>query len=525
MSPFTRVDRSFSPPRLELPRPYNAAVDFIDRHLVEGRGDKTALSDDNGRVSYAELAEGVNRAGNAMRALGLRAEERVLMLMLDGAAFPAVFFGAIKTGAVPVPLNTLLTAADYDFMLRHSRARLLVVSAALYEKVAPVLPAQPFLERVVVDGGSGHGRPLLSELMAAASPALEAAATLPDDIAFWLYTSGSTGRSKAAVHLQGDMVQASELYALPILDLREDDVLFSAAKLFFAYGLGNAMYFPLRVGARAVLMAERPTPQSVIKRLVEERPTLFFGVPTLYAALLTDPRLPKKGEHALRACVSAGEALPEDIAKRWQAHVGVEILDGIGSTEMAHIFISNRPGELCYGSTGKPVPGYELKLLGDDGLPVKEGAIGDLYVSGPTSAIMYWSDRARSLESFHGRWTKTGDKYLVDGEGFYRYQGRSDDMLKVGGIFVSPFEVEAALASHEAVLEAAVVGHEDLSQLVKPKAFVVLKEGIEPSEALAEALKAHVRAKLAAYKYPRWVEFLPELPKTATGKIQRFKLR
>ncbi|MFI4988501.1 MAG: benzoate-CoA ligase family protein, partial [Alphaproteobacteria bacterium] len=413
MTPFARVDRSSSPPRLELPHHYNAAVDFIDRHLAEGRGARVALRDEAGSLSYAGLAERVNRAGTAMRGLGVRAEDRVLMLMLDGASFPAVFFAAVKIGAVAVPLNTLLTTADYDVMLRHSRARLLVVSAPLYEKVAPVLAGQPFLEHVVVDGGSGHGKPLLATLMAKASPTLEAAATVADDIAFWLYTSGSTGQPKAAVHLQGDMVYASELYALPILGIREDDVMFSAAKLFFAYGLGNGMYFPFRVGATALLMAERPTPQSVIKRLVEERPTLFFGVPTLYAALLADPHLPRKGEHALRACVSAGEALPEDIARRWKAHVGVEILDGIGSTEMTHIFISNRPGALRYGSTGKAVPGYELKLEGDDGQPVKPGEIGDLYVSGPTSAIMYWSNRARSLDSFRGRWTKTGDKYLV----------------------------------------------------------------------------------------------------------------
>jgi len=524
-TPFTVVDRSTSPPRVQLPRLYNAAVDFIDRHLAEGRGDRIAVRDDRGSTSYRELAERVNRCGNMMRELGIRPEDRVLLLMLDGVEFPALFFGAIKLGAVPVPLNTLLTPEDYDFVLRHSRARLLVVSAPLYDKVAPVLARHSSLERVVVDGPGGHGKPVLAELLAKASPRLEAAPTVADDIAFWLYTSGSTGQPKAAVHLQSDMVYACELYAQPILGMREDDVVFSAAKLFFAYGLGNGMYFPFRVGATALLMAERPTPQAVSKRIVEQRPTLFFGVPTLYAALLADPALPGKGKHALRACVSAGEALPEPIARHWKDHVGVDILDGIGSTEMTHIFISNRPGELRYGSTGKAVPGYELKLVGDDGALVGPGEIGDLYVSGPSSAIMYWSDRARSLESFHGRWTKTGDKYMVDAEGFYVYQGRSDDMLKVGGIFVSPFEVEAAIASHEAVLEAAVVGHDDENKLVKPKAFVVLKSGISPSDALAEALQAHVKAKLAHYKFPRWVEFVPELPKTATGKIQRFKLR
>jgi len=525
MSPFAVCDRGTSPPTVTLPRHYNAAVDFIDRHLVEGRGSRIAVRDESGAYSYADLAERVNRAGNMLRGLGLGIEDRVLMLMLDTVAFPAVFFGAIKLGAVPVPLNTLLTAAEYDFMLRDSRAKALVVSAPLYERVAPLLEGQPFLKAVVVDGGEGHGRPVLAEQTAKAASRLEPAPTVADDVCFWLYTSGSTGQPKAAVHLHSDMIYATEYYALPVLGIRDDDVMFSAAKLFFAYGLGNAMYFPFRVGASAVLMAERPTPPSVIKRLIEMRPTIFYGVPTLYAALLADPALPKVGQHSLRHCVSAGEALPEQVAKRWKAHTGVDILDGIGSTEMTHIFISNRPGDIRYGSTGKPVPGCAVKLLDEVGAPVKPGEVGELYVSGPSCSPMYWANRARSLEAFHGRWTKTGDKYLVDKDGFYIYQGRSDDMLKVGGIYVSPFEVEAALVTHEAVLEAAVVGHADENDLIKPKAFVVLKSGVAPSDALAETLKAHVKGRLAAYKFPRWVEFVRELPKTATGKIQRFKLR
>ena len=523
--PQTAVDRSASPSRISVPRQYNASADFIDCHLAAGRGDKIAVIDDHGPTSYRELAERVNRAGNMLRSLGVRAEDRVLLLLLDSAAFPALFFGAIKLGAVPVPLNTLLTVDDYGFVLRDSRARLLVVSAPLYEKVAPLLAEASSLEQVVVDGAGADGRPLLADLMAAASPQLATAPTVADDVGFWLYTSGSTGQPKAAVHLQSDMIYAAELFGLPVLGLREDDVMFSAAKLFFAYGLGNAMYFPFRVGATALLMAERPTPQSVIKRLVDGRPTLFFGVPTLYAALLADPSLPSKGVHHLRACVSAGEALPAGISERWRAHVGVDILDGIGTTEMTHMFISNRPGDLRYGTSGKPVPGYEVRLVGDDGAEVKAGEIGDLYVRGPTSAIMYWNKRANSLESFHGRWTKTGDKYAVDADGYYVYQGRSDDMLKVGGIFVSPFEVETALTSHEAVLEAAVVGHADEAGLIKPKAFVVLKGGRAGSDELSDALKAHVKSRLAHYKFPRWIEFLGELPKTATGKIQRFKLR
>jgi benzoate-CoA ligase len=525
MSPFSKTDRLSSPPTVTVPRSYNASVDFIDRHLVEGRGGKVAVRDDGGSYSYAQLAERVNRAGNMMKTLGIGLEDRVIMLMQDSVDFIACFFGAIRLGAVPVPLNTLLTANDYDFMLRDSRAKLVVVSGPLHEKAAPALAHQAFVKAVVVDGGAGHGRPLLGDLLAEASPTLVPAATVADDICFWLYTSGSTGQPKAAVHLHADLVHTAELYAVPVLGIDEKDIVFSAAKLFFAYGLGNAMTFPLHVGATALLMAERPTPQSVARHLVDHQPTIFFGVPTLYAAMLADPNLPGPDKLALRWCVSAGEALPEQVAKRWKAHTGVDILDGIGSTEMLHIFLSNCPQALKYGTTGKPVPGYEVRLLGDDGAAVKAGEIGDLYVGGPTSAIMYWDNRAKSLESFHGRWTRTGDKYLIDGDGFYVYQGRSDDMLKVGGIYVSPFELEGAIVTHEAVLEAAVVGAEDESKLIKPKAYVVLRDGFEASDTLAESLKTYLKTRLAPYKYPRWIEFVNELPKTATGKIQRFRLR
>ena len=524
MPSLTKVDRRVTPPEIEVPRQYNAAHEFIDRHLAEGRGAKPAIIDDRGTTTYAELAERVNRAGNMMKSLGLGLGDRVLMLMLDTSDFVACFFGAIKLGAVPVPVNTLLTPSDYAFMLRDSRAKLALVSAPLYEKLVPALADQPFLAAVAVDGAGNHGKPLLGDLLAQASDRLEAAPTVADDICFWLYTSGSTGQPKAAVHIHSAIVQTAELYAVAVLGLGPEDIVFSAAKLFFAYGLGNAMTFPLYVGATAVLMAERPTPQSIAQRLVARKPTLFFGVPTLYAAMLVDPGLPTRDKVALRLCVSAGEALPEPVSRRWKERFGVEILDGIGSTEMLHIFLSNAPGAFRYGTTGKPVPGYELKLMGEGGAEVGAGEIGDLFVGGPSSAIMYWNNRAKSLDSFHGKWTKTGDKYRIDGDGFYVYQGRSDDMLKVGGIYVSPFEVEGALVTHEAVLECAVVGHADENGLIKPKAFVVLKSGTA-SPALAAALQAHVKSRLAPYKYPRWIEFVGELPKTATGKIQRFKLR
>lgn len=529
MAAFTTVDRSTSPPRVEVPREYNAAVDLVERHLVEGRGARVAYIDDTTSLTYAALAEQVNRAGGALAALGVRMEQRVLMIMLDTVRFPAVFLGALKIGAVPVPVNTLLTADDYAYLLRDSRASVVVVSAALYPKIAPVLAEQPFLEHVVVDGAlepdavASRALHSLDELLDAASPALEAAPTTCDDVAFWLYTSGSTGRFKGAIHLHGDMIYTAEYYGVGVLGIREDDRVFSAAKLFFAYGLGNALTFPLRAGATAILMAERPTVAAVQRRLASQAPTIFCGVPTLYASLLADPDL-ATGE-ALRICTSAGEALPRDLGERWRARTGTDILDGIGSTEMLHIFLSNRPGDVRYGTTGKAVPGYALKLLDEHGAVVPVGGIGDLWVSGPTSAVAYWNKRELSRATFHGSWTRTGDHYQCDEDGYYTYQGRSDDMLKVGGIYVSPFEVEAALISHESVLEAAVVGHLDEHDLVKPRALVVLKNLEHASEVLADELRAHVKAALAPYKYPRWIEFVRELPKTATGKIQRFKLR
>ena len=526
--PHAVVDRSTSPPRVEVPRRYNAAADFVDRHLDEGRGAKAAFLDDDGETTYAALAERVNRAGNALRALGVGMEQRVALALLDTARLPAVFFGAIKIGAVPVPINTLLSAEDYDQILRDSRARVLVVSAPLLDRIAPILPGQPFLEHVVIDGAVPGGAvpggaASLAALLDAADPELEAAPTTADDVAFWLYTSGSTGQLKAAVHAQSDLVHTAELYGVAVLGIREDDLVFSAAKLFFAYGLGNAMSFPLRVGATAVLMAERPTPASIRRRLVERRPTLFYGVPTLYAAMLADPELDTGGR--LRACTSAGEALPADLGRRWRERTGVDILDGIGSTELLHIYLSNRPDDVRYGTTGKVVPGYEVKLVDEAGAEVAPGEVGDLWVSGPSSAVHYWNRRELTRATFHGRWTRTGDHYLRDEDGYYVYQGRSDDMLKVGGIYVSPFEMESALITHPAVLEAAVVAHKDEHGLVKPRALIVLREPRGASTSLAEELKAHVKARLAPYKYPRWVEFVAELPKTATGKIQRFKLR
>ena len=519
------ADHSNTPPVIKIPERYNAADDLIGRNLLAGRGGKTVYIDDAGSYTYDELALRVNRCGSALRTtLGLQPKDRVLVCVLDGIDFPTAFLGAIKGGIVPIAINTLLTESDYEYMLTDSAARVAVVSQELLPLFAPMLGKVPTLEHLVVAGGAGEDS--LAALLATGSEQFEAAPTRPDDHCFWLYSSGSTGAPKGTVHIHSDLIHTAELYARPILGIREGDVVFSAAKLFFAYGLGNGLIFPLAVGATAVLMAERPTPAAVFERLRRHQPDIFYGVPTLYASMLANPDCPKEGELRLRACTSAGEALPEDVGRRWQARFGVDILDGIGSTEMLHIFLSNRAGDVHYGTSGKPVPGYRLRLIDEDGAEITTaGVAGELQISGPSSAVMYWNNPEKTAATFMGEWTRSGDKYLVNDEGYYVYAGRSDDMLKVSGIYVSPIEVESALIAHEAVLEAAVVGWEDEDHLIKPKAFIVLKPGYGAGEALRTDLKAHVKNLLAPYKYPRWIEFVDDLPKTATGKIQRFKLR
>jgi benzoate-CoA ligase len=503
---------------------YNAAVDLIERNL-EARPEKIAYIDERGSYSFADLADRVNRCADALTNLGLPAECRVMVCLLDTIDFPAVFIGAIKAGLVPIAVNTLLTADDFNFMLHDSRAQALVVSAALLPTFKPILGAQPFLKRIVVSGENSAGYQQLEKLMAQASSEFSAAPTRPDDPCFWLYSSGSTGTPKGVVHVHSSMIKTAELYAQPILGIQESDLVFSAAKLFFAYGLGNGLSFPLSVGATTILLAERPTPQSVCRVLKEYRPTIFYGVPTLYSALLASGQLPKREESRLRRCTSAGEALPPEVGRRWSEHFGVDILDGLGSTEMLHIFLSNRPNDNRYGTSGKPVPGYQIRLVDDDGKPVPKGEIGELQVCGSTSAAYYWNNRDKSRNTFLGPWTRSGDKYTESDDGYFTYSGRADDMLKVSGIWVSPFEVESALTSHAAVLEAAVVGQADENGLIKPKAFVVLRTDVPQSQELKAALQQHVKSHLAPYKYPRWIEFVDELPKTATGKIQRFKLR
>jgi benzoate-CoA ligase len=509
----------------EDPMKYNAAADLIERNLKAGRGAKTAFIDDAGNYSYADLDERVSRFANLVRRLGIHPEQRILLCLHDTIDFPTAFLGAIKAGVVPVAVNTQLSADEFAFMLVDSRARAAVVSAPVLPAMTAALTEFPEPSLKLIVSGSDAEENSLARLTAEMPVVSEAAATHPDEPCFWLYSSGSTGRPKGTVHIHSSLVQTAELYAIPVMGIAETDIVYSVAKLFFAYGLGNALTFPMAVGATSVLMAERPSPASVSRVLREHRPTVFCGVPTFYAAMLARNDLPQRDELALRRCVSAGEPLPQEIGRRWSARVGVDILDGIGSTEMLHIFLSNWPDAVRYGTTGRPIPGYELKIVDEEERPVRRGEIGDLLVSGPTSAAYYWNNRGRCRATFMGRWTRTGDKYFEDDDGYYVYCGRSDDMLKVSGMYVSPAEVEAALIAHEDVLEAAVVGAPDENGLTKPKAFVVAKPGVRGDEELVRALEGHVKGLLAPFKCPRWYAFLDDLPKTATGKIQRFKLR
>jgi benzoate-CoA ligase len=509
-----------------IPRAYNFAADIIGRNLEAGRAGKAAFIDPRGSWTYGQLAERVDRFGRVLRSFGMRREERVLIALLDTIDWPTAFLGAIKAGIVPVPVNTLMTEDDYRFMLADSRAKVLVVSEELFPKFANLIGSVPDLMHVIVSGENARGFRRFEDLLVNARPDSYTAPTTRDDMCFWLYTSGSTGRPKGAVHVHANLRLTADLYAAGVLGLKESDVCYSVAKLFFAYGLGNALTFPMAVGATTILSPDRPTPEGVAAILRRHPVTVFYAVPTFYAGFLASPNAPKRADLKLRYCISAGEALPTDVGRRWTQSYGVDILDGIGSTEMLHIFLSNYPGSVKYGTTGKPVPGYDVRLVDDDGNVVKtRGEMGELQVRGPTAAIMYWNDREKSRATFLGDWTRSGDKYLEDDGGYFVYCGRRDDMLKVGGIYVSPFEVEGALCTHPDVLEAAVVGCPDEDELIKPKAFVVLKTPDKACDDLARALQEHVKTALAAYKYPRWIEFRADLPKTATGKIQRFKLR
>jgi len=505
--------------------PYNAVSWLLDRNVEEGRGGKLAYTDTVSELTYGGLQLTTRRVANMLRRLGVRREERVAMIMLDTIDFPAVFLGAIRAGVVPVPLNTLLTCDQYAYVLADCRARVLFISQALLPVVKDMVGRLSDLDHVVVSGADGHGYKKLSDELAGESEVFATAATHADEPAFWLYSSGSTGMPKGVRHLHSNLAATADTYARQVLGIREDDVCLSAAKLFFAYGLGNAMTFPMSVGASTILNSERPTPASMFSLMNRYNPTIFYGVPTLFSAMLNDQTLKaERGGTRLRICTSAGEALPESVGKAWKARFGVDILDGVGSTELLHIFLSNAPGDIKYGTSGRPVPGYQVRLVNEGGTDVADGEVGELLVDAPSAGEGYWNQRSKSRRTFEGHWTRTGDKYVRDAEGRYTFCGRSDDMFKVSGIWVSPFEVESALITHPAVLEAAVVPEADPEGLLKPKAFVVPHTDAN-TEGLQEALKEHVKQKVGVWKYPRWIEFVDSLPKTATGKIQRFKLR
>ena len=513
-------------------RPYNATADFVDGNVARGLGDKIAFTDTERALTYGALQTGTCRFANALRALGLREENRLILLCHDSVDHPIAFWGTIRAGIIPIPINTLLTAEQYAYLFADSRAAATVVAAPLARTVVSIRDRLPCLRAVIVVGASAKDRAELrdvlyfEDVLREAEPKSVTAPTMSDEVAFWMYTSGSTGDPKAVKHVHTSLMATARLMGQGVIDIRADDVAFSAAKLSFSYGLGNAMSFPMSVGASSVLLPERPTPQAVLDTIRRHRPTIFYAVPSLYAALLARPEIgPGAGSDRLRLCISAGEALPAHLGERWHDVVGVDILDGIGSTEMLNTFLSNRPGDIRYGSTGKPVPGYEVKIVDESGHELPDGEIGELMVRGPSAGEGYWNQRAKSRRTFVGEWTLTGDKYVRDADGYYFYRGRTDDMFKVNGMWVSPFEVETALVSHEAVLEAAVIGKEDGDGLVKPKAFIVLKNGYCANDQLSELLRAHVKERAGSWKYPRWIDFRSDLPRTATGKIQRFKLR
>ncbi len=505
---------------------YNAAADLLDRNLVE-RIDKIAFVDDLGSISFGALAERVARFAGFLETTGLPTETRIMLCLVDGIDFVTSCLGAIKAGFVPVMINPLLPPADLDYLLRDSRSRLLVTCDATWPSFADIVVEQPDLQQILVSGAgvTPDGTRRLAETIAAAPARSETAPTRLDEPCLWQYSSGSTGRPKGTIHTHRNVRNLLTLYPREILSLSEADITFSAAKLFFGYGFGNGLLFPLSVGATAILMAERPTAAAVCARLATHRVSVFYGVPTLYNSMLATADLQSSEKLALRICASAGEALPAEIGRRWKSLFGIDILDGIGSTEMFHIFLSNRVGDVVPGTTGTPLTGYELRLVDSLGQEVPPGEVGELHIKGPTSAIGYWCNREKSQATFLGEWTRSGDTFFKDENGRYHYCGRSDDMLKVSGIYVAPFEVESALCEHPMVLEAAVVGWSDEADLVKPKAFVVVRDPAAQGDELALELRQHVKTLLAPYKYPRWIEFVDALPKTATGKVERYKLR
>ena len=509
-------------------RPYNAVSDFVDANVARGLGAKIAFADPERTLTYAELQARTTQFARALQALGLRQENRLALLLYDTVDFPVAFWGAMRAGVVAVPVNTLLTVEQYAYVLADSRAAAIVVTAALAKPILSIRHRLPHLRHVIVVGTNDFRATddvhAFEDLLAQQPVAPFAAATVSDEVAFWLYSSGSTGEPKGVKHVHASLMVTARLMGQGVIGIGQDDVVFSAAKLFFAYGLGNAMSFPLSVGGSTALLPLRPTPETVfdVMRAIVRR---FYAVPSLYALLWRTRLCARRRVGSPAICVSAGEALPAELGERWRASVGVDILDGIGSTEMLQTFLSNRPGDVRYGSTGKPVPGYDAKIVDESGCELGDGEIGELVVRGPSAGEGYWNQRARSRRTFAGEWTHTGDKFMRDADGYYHYCGRTDDMLKVSGMWVSPFEIEAALVSHEAILEAAVIGKQDEDGITKPKAFLVLKNGFSPDARFFETIKTHVKERAGPWKFPRWIDIRADLPRTATGKIQRFKLR
>jgi 4-hydroxybenzoate-CoA ligase len=504
---------------------YNAVTWLLDRNVDEGRAEKLAFTDTVSELTYGELQRQSRRVANMLRRLGVRREERVAMIMLDTVDFPSVFLGAIRAGIVPVPLNTLLTSDQYAYILADCRARVLLVSEALLPVVKDLVGRIPDLEHVIVSGSNASEHKKLSDELAREGDTFATVPTHAEEPAFWLYSSGSTGMPKGVRHLHSSLQATADTYGTQVLGIEERDVCLSAAKLYFAYGLGNALTFPMAVGASAVLNADRPTPARMYELLNAYNPTLFFGAPTLFAGMLNDEAAKNtRAGTRLRLCSSAGEPLPESVGNAWKARFGVDILDGVGSTELLHIFLCNAPDDIKYGSSGRPVPGYKVRLVNEAGEEVPDGEVGELLVDAPSAGEGYWNQRSKSRQTFEGRWTRTGDKYIRDADGRYTFCGRADDMFKVSGIWVSPFEVESALIVHPAVLQAAVVPEADADGLLKPKAFVVLRPDCK-TDGLYESLKEHVKQKIGPWKYPRWIEVVDSLPMTANGKIQRYKLR
>ena len=509
-------------------RDYNAAVDFVDRNVAEGRGDKTAFVDPARNLTYAELCDEAARIGPMLARLGIEPENRIALVLLDTVDFPVLFWGAIRAGIVPVLINTRLTVDQYRYLFEDSRAKAVFVSTALLPTIQEAAADLPDLKSIVVVGGGPAAVPRLDMLLAAENEGSAPARTCADDVAYWLYSSGTTGMPKGTMHVHSSPSIMAQSAGQRRIGYREDDVVFSAAKLFFSYGLGNAIFCPMWVGATSVLYPERPTPQTVFEMLRGYQPTMFFAVPTLYAAILADPECkPANMSSRLRICFSAGEPLPAHVGKAWKQRFGIDIVNGVGSTEMGHLFLTNLPGKVEYGTSGVPVDGYDMRLADDQGNDISDGEIGELYVRGESSAAGYWNQREKTRRTFLGEWTRTGDKYVRRADGVYTYCGRTDDMFKVSGIWVSPFEVEEALIGHPQVLEDAVVPAEDDNGLIKPKAFVVLRDrrDNDAGRALYEELKVHVKREIGPWKYPRWIEFVDSLPKTATGKVQRYMLR